>query len=264
VLSTADKLVVNEKNFEYQLPFNLSQDEIRECFSTLDIHKHNYITTEEVTFFLDILGETATEQEIVEMVRMLDIQGTGKVYFDEFMKMSTGKSLSPIGIAYPPSIRLLNKKNLNKMNRKGLIDDIGDVNRDKAEVSFIYDRVQKPDDSVITKQLKALEKLGGADKKTKESKTHNEIIHDFINRNNIVTIQVIENIKTKKLREIKAAKYELFITMLGLHDSEQSRAIFNRLLAPNSTTIDIRQVFYYSVNQVVYSELHSVYAFLEY
>jgi hypothetical protein len=131
-------------------------------------------------------------------------------------------------------------------------------------VSFIYDRVQKPDDSVITKQLKALEKLGGADKKTKESKTHNEIIHDFINRNNIVTIQVIENIKTKKLREIKAAKYELFITMLGLHDSEQSRAIFNRLLAPNSTTIDIRQVFYYSVNQVVYSELHSVYAFLEY
>lgn len=54
VFSTADKLVVNSKNHEYNVPFILSDKEVQECFSILDIHKHEYITSEEVTFFLDI------------------------------------------------------------------------------------------------------------------------------------------------------------------------------------------------------------------
>jgi hypothetical protein len=46
------------------------------------------------------------------MISMLDIQGTGKVYFEEFLKMAKGQSLSPIGIAYPPAIRNLGKTHI--------------------------------------------------------------------------------------------------------------------------------------------------------
>jgi len=38
------------------------------------------------------LGETATEQEINEMIRMLDKNGTGKVFIEEFKKMALGKA----------------------------------------------------------------------------------------------------------------------------------------------------------------------------
>jgi Ca2+-binding EF-hand superfamily protein len=39
---------------------------------------------------LDIFGENATDAEAAEMVRMLDIEGTGKVFYEEFSKMVTG------------------------------------------------------------------------------------------------------------------------------------------------------------------------------
>ena len=183
----------------------------------------------------------ATEQEIKEMVRMLDIQGTGKVYFEEFLKMATGKSQSPIGIAYPPSIRLLNKKNLNKMNRKGLIENIADVNKDKAEVSFILDTIAKPDDSLTTQHLKNQGKLSGPEKKKVESRTHQEIIQEFLASNKIALINVIKQLKRKKQREVKISNYLLFKEVIGFEDSDHSRAIFTSLLAPNTTTLAIRQ-----------------------
>lgn len=239
VLSTADKLIVNESNHEYNVPFILSENEILECFSIIDIHKHKYITSDELTFFQDILGETATEQEIHEMVRMLDKNGTGKVFFEEFKKMALGKSQSPIGIAFPPSIRLLDKKNMNKMNRKGQMEDINNVYKDKHEVGFIYDVVHKNEDNLTSKQIKRLEK--GHVNERGENKTHNEIINEFIANNNIVLIEVIRNLKGKKLREIKAANYDLFIDVVELEDNENARHIFGSLLSSNSSIIDIRQ-----------------------
>ena len=238
VLSTADKQIVNENNHEYNVPFILSENEILECFSILDIHKHKYITADELTFFQDILGETATEQEINEMIRMLDKNGTGKVFIEEFKKMALGKAQSPIGIAFPPSIRLLDKKNMNKMNRKGLIEDINNVYKNKEEVGFIYDIEQKTDE-ITTKNIKKLENKYGNDRG--ENKTHNEIINEFIANNNIVLIDVIKTLKTKKLREVKAANYELFADVVGLHENENGTKIFNSLLTSNTANIDIRQ-----------------------
>ena len=46
------------------------------------------------------------------MVRMCDIDGTGEVHFEEFAKMATGQSLAPIGLAFPPSQDLLERKSL--------------------------------------------------------------------------------------------------------------------------------------------------------
>lgn len=107
IKQTADKLVISATNYTYNLPFAFTGGEIQEAFSTLDIHQTDYITADEVRFFLDILGEEATDAEIGEMINMLDIQGTGKVYFEQFLRMAKGQSLSPIGVAYPPAIRHL-------------------------------------------------------------------------------------------------------------------------------------------------------------
>ncbi len=50
---------------------------------------------------------------------MADAQGVNKVYYEEFLRMAKGKALSPIGIAYPPSIPLLLKKNIRFDNMLG-------------------------------------------------------------------------------------------------------------------------------------------------
>lgn len=46
------------------MPFLLSENEIKEAFSTLDFKKLGYITTEEINFFLDLIGEKVTEEEL--------------------------------------------------------------------------------------------------------------------------------------------------------------------------------------------------------
>lgn len=39
-----------------------------------------HITSENLTFFLEYLGEKATEEEIEEMIKMCDIDGNGEVF----------------------------------------------------------------------------------------------------------------------------------------------------------------------------------------
>lgn len=94
-------------NFEYEKPFEFNDEEIKEAFDTMDIYKKGYLTSEEITLFLDILGIRASGKEIEEMVRMADSQMMGKVFLDEFTEMSKGKLLSPIGVALPPTLPLL-------------------------------------------------------------------------------------------------------------------------------------------------------------
>ena len=94
-------------NFEYEKPFEFNDEEIKEAFDTMDIYKKGYLTSEEITLFLDILGISSSEKEIEEMVRMADSQMMGKVFLDEFTEMSKGKLLSPIGVALPPTLPLL-------------------------------------------------------------------------------------------------------------------------------------------------------------
>ena len=61
------------------------------------MNKKKFITSQDLAFFLNVLEADATDAEIDEMIRMLDYEGTGRVYYQEFLKLSTGKSLNPIG-----------------------------------------------------------------------------------------------------------------------------------------------------------------------
>ena len=93
--------------FTYEQPAEFKDEDIREAFDTIDIHQNNFLTAEELRLFLDILGISASEKEIEEMIRMADANLMGKVYFEEFREMAKGQLLSPIGLALPPTLHLL-------------------------------------------------------------------------------------------------------------------------------------------------------------
>ena len=54
------------------------------------MNKDGALTSEDLTFYLDLIGEKATEEEIDEMIRMCDIDGNGDVKFEEFLKLASG------------------------------------------------------------------------------------------------------------------------------------------------------------------------------
>ena len=66
---------------------------------------NGYIGASEIRFVLDAMGEEVTDEEIVEMIRMLDIDGDGQCNYKEFYKMASGQSLAPIGVALPPPLK---------------------------------------------------------------------------------------------------------------------------------------------------------------
>jgi Ca2+-binding EF-hand superfamily protein len=94
-------------NFEYEKAFEFRDEEIKEAFNTIDIHKNGFLTSEELSLFLDILGIKANDKEIKEMIRMADPNLMGKVSYEEFREMAKGQLLSPIGLAQPPTLHLL-------------------------------------------------------------------------------------------------------------------------------------------------------------
>jgi Ca2+-binding EF-hand superfamily protein len=115
ILPGYTKYIIDEDNNLQNWMPKFSEEDIKEAFTTLDLKKAGYITAEDLTFYLnDVLGEGATDAEIEEMIRMLDYQGMQRVRYDEFLKMATGKSISPIGQAYPPTMELFNKKAANQ------------------------------------------------------------------------------------------------------------------------------------------------------
>jgi Ca2+-binding EF-hand superfamily protein len=59
----------------------------------------NYIANE-IAIVLQALGDDATDEEIDEMIRMLDLQGHGQVAYEEFFKMASGQVLYNLFIFY--------------------------------------------------------------------------------------------------------------------------------------------------------------------
>ena len=239
VVHTADKFILNEDNPNYQLPFVFTEEEIKEAFDTLDIHHHNFVTGEEIAFFLDILGEQANEAEIEEMVRMLDVERTHKVYLQEFRRMAMGKSLSPIGVAYPPTIPLLQKQNINKLSN---VDIVGKLKGTGDQVAFIKDRVNNSDDPALAAKKAQIDKM---DKDSTEARKHEvaqreKIIKQIMEETKLDLDKTIHRMKMKKQREVIECSLRLFAQIIGREEDDKVKRIYDGLCPAGSPYFDVR------------------------
>ena len=79
------------------MQFMETEEEIKEAFEMMDLKKNGYIAIDELSFFLELIGENASEEDLEEMVRLLDLEGNNTVKYEEFYKLAMGFSLAPIG-----------------------------------------------------------------------------------------------------------------------------------------------------------------------
>ncbi|XP_070538781.1 calmodulin-alpha-like [Ptychodera flava] len=63
------------------------EEAIREAFRVFDIEGRGYMHTEEIKHVL-VLMEAFPEQEVADMTRDLDINGDGRIYYDDFRAFS--------------------------------------------------------------------------------------------------------------------------------------------------------------------------------
>ncbi|CAG5106493.1 Oidioi.mRNA.OKI2018_I69.chr1.g2869.t1.cds [Oikopleura dioica] len=79
--------------FEFiKLMANFNRDEegeeaIRAVFRVFDKDGNGFISTKELREILKELGDDVSDKEIIEMIRNVDIDGDGKVNYDEFVQM---------------------------------------------------------------------------------------------------------------------------------------------------------------------------------
>merc|ERR1711997_171794 len=60
---------------------------IREAFKLFDRDKDGFISTKELKKVTTMLGEQMTNEEVEEFMREADVDGNGKLDYDEFVKM---------------------------------------------------------------------------------------------------------------------------------------------------------------------------------
>merc|ERR1719163_253562 len=75
-----------------------TDEEIYEAFVAFDLDKNNFVGAAEIRHVLINIGESVTDEEVDEMIRMIDKDGDGQVGFDEFYEMVTGGKKPPPGL----------------------------------------------------------------------------------------------------------------------------------------------------------------------
>jgi len=75
-----------------------TDEEIWEAFQAFDLDKNNFVGAAEIRHVLINIGETVTDEEVDEMIRMVDTDGDGQVGFEEFFGMVTGGRKPPPGL----------------------------------------------------------------------------------------------------------------------------------------------------------------------
>ena len=72
--------------------------EIKEAFEAFDLDHNSFVGAAEIRHILINIGETVTDEEVDEMIRMCDRDGDGQIAFDEFYEMVTGGKKPPPGL----------------------------------------------------------------------------------------------------------------------------------------------------------------------
>lgn len=239
VRSTAQENVVTIDNQEYSMPFEFTAEEIKEAFDTLDINKNEYITSSELTLFLDILGISATEEDVDEMIRIADKQGLGKVFYDEFLELGKGKLLSPIGVAYPPSIPLLERRN-QKITpySKDAFDQLERVKPVESKFAFMKDKPRDMKD--VSKPKKTHNIVASANNVPKETRISH--LKRFYESAMFKFPPLLEKYKANKNLNAYILDYNSFVDFFSIGDKKIAKGLFSLLLWPNTKFLDLREL----------------------
>ena len=230
-----------------------SEGEIKEAFDTLDMNKNGYITTEDLGFFLDVLEEEVQEEEIEEMIRLCDIEGNGRVKYEEFQRMASGQSLAPIGQAYPPTFQMIERKKqletmeLKQNNSLAKMDFLKNIDNENSLVSK-RNEFDSMDNTILnprTKNLKANEndKLNkGQIKENSEIKRKN--IKEFVKHHSLFGDKLMknfDNLKQIDIAVILECDYISFLKYFGLtEDNEINKNAFYALVDNEEKNINLK------------------------
>lgn len=77
--------IVNENRSEFSM--DNQKENLRQAFKVFDKDGNGYIDREEFKSQLQNLGEEMTEEEIDDLIARCDLDGDGKVHYEEFIKM---------------------------------------------------------------------------------------------------------------------------------------------------------------------------------
>jgi Ca2+-binding EF-hand superfamily protein len=132
-----------------------SDEEIRAAFQTFDLDKNMSIGVSEIRHVLSLIGESASEEEIDEMIRLCDSDGAGQVSFDGFHRLFT----TPIAHAvlqaeYRDGMESVLQPNMNVSNSlpsvtisKLLAEYTTDIDINPGFIRKVYKRFQTVDKS---------------------------------------------------------------------------------------------------------------------
>ena len=70
---------------------NEHEEELTMAFRVFDKDQDGFITREELKELMERLGEDLADQDIDEMIAAADSDGDGKVNYEEFVRVLTGK-----------------------------------------------------------------------------------------------------------------------------------------------------------------------------
>lgn len=66
---------------------NSFEDDLREAFQLFDRDNNGYISKREMRFVMSSLGEQITDAGVDNMMREVDLDGDGRVNYEEFIRM---------------------------------------------------------------------------------------------------------------------------------------------------------------------------------
>jgi Ca2+-binding EF-hand superfamily protein len=69
----------------------VSPQDVRQAFDCIDLDSNGFITEAELKNFLVVCCEQPQDEDVEEMIRMVDREGRGRVYFEEFYELLCSK-----------------------------------------------------------------------------------------------------------------------------------------------------------------------------